>query len=101
MGGERKREGVATIVTDIRSEIHHSRPQSGAGGAKVEGLARFYDVQRATSGAAFDTQTKLEIETEGSYDTTPSQLSRYGDGDGTRTNQASWTSSSPTLAHTQ
>ena len=75
VGGERKREGVVTIVTDIRSVIHHSRSRSGAGVAKVEGLARSYDVQRDTSGAALDTWTKLEI--------APSQLSGDGDGDGT------------------
>ena len=82
MGGERKREGVATTVTGIRSVIHHSRPWSGAGVAKVEGLAWFHDVERDTSGAALDTQTTTEIETEGSYDTAPSQLSRDGNGEG-------------------
>ena len=56
MGGERKREGVATTVTDIRSVIHRSRPWSGAG----VGLAGFYNVQRDTFGAALDTQTKPE-----------------------------------------
>ena len=50
VGGERKREGVATTVTDIRSVIYRSRPWSGDG----VGLAGFYNVQRDMSGAALD-----------------------------------------------
>ena len=98
MGGERKREGVATTVTDSGSVIHHPRPRPGIG---VEGLVGFYDVSRDTSGdddprdtsgdnipppsddgrrpgAGPDTQTGPETETEGGYDTAPSQLSEDG-----------------------
>ena len=81
VGGERKREGVATTVTDSGSVIHHPRPRPGVG---VEGLVGCYDVSRETSGddvpppgAGPDTQTEPEpeTETEGGYDTAPSQLS--------------------------
>ena len=79
MGGERKREGIATTVTDSGSVIHHPRPRPGVG---VEGLVGYYDVSRYASGdnvpplsAGLDTHTEPEAETEGGYDTTPSQLS--------------------------
>ncbi|KIJ97341.1 hypothetical protein K443DRAFT_681613 [Laccaria amethystina LaAM-08-1] len=84
VGGERKREGVATTVTDSGSVIHHPRPRPGVG----VGLVGFYDVPRDTSGddvpppsddgAGPDTQTEPETETEGGYDTAPSQLSEDG-----------------------
>ena len=76
-----KREGVATTVTDSGSVIHHPRPRPGVG---VEGLVGYYDVSRDTSGddgpppgAGPDAQTEpeMETETEGGYDTAPSQLS--------------------------
>ena len=79
MGEERTREGVATMVTDSGSVIHHPKPRPGVG-AGVEGLVGFYDVPTNTSGAAHDMQIKPE--TEGSYDTTPSQLSRDRGGGG-------------------
>ena len=75
-----KREGVATTVTDSGSVIHHPRPRPGVG---VEGLVGYYDVSRETSGddvpppgAGPDTQTEPEMktETEGGYNTAPSQL---------------------------
>ena len=84
-GGEGKREGVATTVTDSGSVIHHPRPRPGVG---VEGLVGYYDVSRERSsddgppssddaGPGPDTQTEpeMETETEGGYDTAPSQLS--------------------------
>ena len=86
-----KREGVATTVTDSGSVIHHPRPRPGVG---VEGLVGYYDVPssddgpRDTSGddvpppfddagAGPDAQAvpEMETETEGGYDTAPSQLS--------------------------
>ena len=82
-----KREGVATTVTDSGSVIHHPRPRPGVG---VEGLVGYYDVPssddvlRVTSGdnvpppsdeAGAGPDTQAEPETEGGYDTAPSQLS--------------------------
>ena len=80
-----KGEGVATTVTDSGSVIHHPRPRPGVG---VEGLVGYYDVSRETSGddvpppsddagAGPDAQAvpEMETETEGGYDTAPSQLS--------------------------
>jgi len=103
VAGERKREGVATTVTDSGSVIHHPRPRPGVG---VEGLVGFYDVARDTSGddvlrdtsgenvpppsddgrrpgAGPDTQTEpeTETETEGGYDTAPSQQLSEDGGD--------------------
>ncbi|KIK05986.1 hypothetical protein K443DRAFT_3518 [Laccaria amethystina LaAM-08-1] len=67
VGGERKREGVATTVTDSESVIHHPGPLPGVG-VGVEGLVGLYDAPRDTSGAAMQTKP----ETEGSYDAAPS-----------------------------
>jgi len=53
VGGGRKREGVATTVTDSRSVIHHPRPRPGVG----VGLVGFYDIPRDTSGDSDDVPT--------------------------------------------
>ena len=63
MGGERKKKGVATTVTDSGSVIHHPRPRSRVE-VGPEGFAGLDDVLRDTPGddvwrdasdAAFDT----------------------------------------------
>ena len=64
VGGERKREGVATTVTDSGSVIHHPRPRSRVG-VGLEKFAGLDDVLRdppgddvwrdASDSAAFDT----------------------------------------------
>jgi len=76
-------------VTDSGSVIHHPRPRPGVG----VGLVGLYDVSTDTSGdnvppsddgrrpgAGPDTHTEPETETEGGYDTAPSQSSE-DDGD--------------------
>ena len=49
MGGERKKEDVATTVTDSGSVIHDPRPRPGVI-IGVEELVAFYDVPTDTSG---------------------------------------------------
>ena len=76
-----KREGVATTVTDSGIVIYHPRPRPGVG---VEGLVGYYDASRETSGddvpppsddAGAGPDAQAEPETEGGFDTAPSQLS--------------------------
>ena len=109
VGGERKREGVATTVSDSGVVIHHPRPRPGVG----VGLVGFYDTSRDTSGMMFREirlvkmflvrlmtvvdlvlvlTRRLSQKRKQKEATTP--LHQAG------TNRAWWTSS-PTLLHTQ